>query len=59
MEKKTYETPVTTMVRVKAGNLLGTSENMPVDNTHTVTNDNSVFARGFSWEDEEAGLEDL
>ena len=52
MKKNIYKTPIIKIVAIKTERLL-VSESMGVNNSQTVTNDNAVFSRDSSWDEDE------
>ena len=49
MEKKQYKEPSLTIYQIKTY-LLTASENLGIDDSHTVSDDNAVFSRGEDWD---------
>jgi len=52
MKKNIYKAPIIKIVDIKIESLLD-SESVAIDKTHTVTNDNAVFSRKGSWNEDE------
>ncbi len=53
MKKEKYISPAISIVKIGTTAILSGSENMNVDGTNTVTNDNQVFAPSFGGGDED------